>query len=111
VKSIALDATLKQIEHLQAEALDAQGRFVFAAREARDAAQRLQDSAARYARVYDRLQTFLCDALTEASEALIAADPNLAPKLNQQIAELQELVASRVRIEHIVDLNTSPTTE
>jgi len=107
LNSIALDATLAQLQQLRAEAIDAQDAFTLAVREAHDAARRLKDRAATYVRVYDRLQTYLCDALTEAAEAMIAADPSLAPKLNRKIAELQELVASRVHIEHIVKLNDS----
>jgi hypothetical protein len=102
---IDLDATLKQIQQMHAEALETQNEFAAAAQEARDAAKKLQDVAAKYVRVYDRLQTYLCDALTEASENFAATHPSMAPRLKGLIADLQRLVASRVRIENIVNLN------
>jgi hypothetical protein len=99
-----MESILEDTQKLQAEARDAQDELARAAREARQATQKLQDAAAVYMRVHDRLHTSLCDALTEASEALVFADPSLAAKLGERIAELQKLVASRVRLEHIVDL-------
>jgi len=106
VNSTSLDTTLKQIQQFQADALDAKDQLALAAREAREATQKLKDRAAAYVRVQDRLHTYLCDALARASETLVVSSPTLAAKLNRQITELQEFIASRVRLEHIVDLNT-----